>query len=205
MELLELIKSKADELKDVGDLGIVETVAAKIKELGYEVIAHNPKEPEYVPKSRLDEVIAQRNEQKGQLAEMNAQMESFKKAAGGNDDLTKKINELQEKLTQSNEAIKQISVDAGIKVEALKAKARDAQDIIQFIDRGKIEVGEDGTIRGLAEQIGDLQSKKPYLFEGQKTEVPPQIDQSTTGRVDYKNLEEMSMDEYAKAFKEGKI
>mgnify|MGYP005851513631 CR=1 FL=1 len=69
---------------------VVGNVIAKMQELGYPAMANNSKTPEYVNKAHYDQV-------NGQAQELSKQLEELKKAAKGNEEFTKKIEELQQK------------------------------------------------------------------------------------------------------------
>jgi hypothetical protein len=146
----------------------VETV---IKEKGLNLILDNKEKPEYIPKSRFDEVIGSKNELKTQVTEISSQLEALKKSAKGNEELTNQINELQKKNGDWEGKYKDTLVSSAIKVEAMKFKAKDPADVIAFLDKSKLEISEDGTIKGLDEQLKKLQESKPYLFG--EAAIPP--------------------------------
>lgn len=125
----------------------------------------------YVPKERFDEV----NEAKKQLEESSkeheAQMEALKQAAGDNDGLRKQISELQEqnkrKDTEYEEKLKDLRITNAIKL-AVSGSAQDSDLVAGLIDKGKLILGEDGTVTGLDEQVKALKEKKAFLFKEQK-------------------------------------
>lgn len=172
-----------------------------VKEKGLNLILDNKEKPEYIPKSRFDEVIGQKNLVKSQADELAQQLDSLKKSAKGNDELTKQIEELQKKNGEWEGKYKDTLLSGVIKVEAMRAKAKDPADVIAFLDKSKLEVIEDGSIKGLEEQLKRLQETKPYLF-GEVTQAP------TGGGANpplpgSKDPDKMTMEEY-KLFRKSK-
>lgn len=135
-----------------------------VKEKGLNLILDNKEKPEFIPKSRFDEVIGQKNLVKSQADELAQQLETLKKAHKGNEELTKTIEELQRKNGDWEGKYKDTLLSGAIKMEALKLKAKDPGDVIAFLDKSKLEIADDGTIKGLDEQLKKLQESKPYLF-----------------------------------------
>jgi hypothetical protein len=135
-----------------------------VKEKGLNLILDNKEKPDHIPKSRFDEVIGSKNELKTQVTELSSQLETLKKSAKGNEELTKQIEDLQRKNGDWEGKYKETLLTGAIKVEALKVKAKDPADVIAFLDKAKLEIAEDGTIKGLDEQLKKLQESKPYLF-----------------------------------------
>lgn len=125
----------------------------------------------YIPKAKMDEIIGSKNELKNQLGELTSQLETLKKSSRGNEELTKQIEELQKKNGDWEGKFKETLLTGAIKVEAMKAKAKDPTDVIAFLDKSKLEIAEDGTVKGLEDQLKKLQESKPYLF-GEAAQQP---------------------------------
>lgn len=161
----EILTQNADAFKDIAGVDTtIETVSAKLKELGYGLIIDSQKEPGFVSKNRLDEVIAQRNTYKTDSETYMTQLEELKKGAKGNEELTKQIEALQNQVTDAQGKNKDLLLSSEIKLAAMKMSANDPDDVLAFIDKSKIELKEDGSIKGLEEQINALKEAKPYLF-----------------------------------------
>lgn len=188
-------------LKELFGDEIAAKIEAVLGEKGLTAIFDSKESPEYIQKSKLDEVVMQRDQLNGQLGELNGQFETLKKSAKGNEELTNTINELQTKNTEWEGKYKNTLLESAIKMSAVKSKAKDPSDVLAFIDRSKLEIGEDGSIKGLDEQIGTLVQSKAYLFG----EVIPAgsganpASAGAQGKVDYRTA---SKEEYASAMKE---
>jgi len=89
-------------------------------------------------------------------------MEALKQAAGDNEDLKKQISELQEqnkrKDTEYEEKLKDLRITNAIKL-AVSGSAQDSDLVAGLIDKGKLILGEDGTVTGLDEQVKALKEK----------------------------------------------
>lgn len=166
------------------------------------LIVDDKEKPTYIPKSRLDEVIGVRNELKTQVGELTNQLEELKKASNGNEELTTKITELQTKNTEWENKYKSSLLENAIKLQAIQNKAKDPTDLHKFLDASKLEITEDGSIKGLQEQLDTLKESKKYLFdESTKTITgtnPPNNNNVTTEEGKLK-------DAYNQALKEGNL
>lgn len=140
-------------------------IETTVKEKGLNLIIDNKEKPEYIPKSRFDEVIGSKNELKTQVSELSAQLEGLKKAATGNEELTKKIEELQKQNGEWEGKYKNTLLTSAIKIKAVSEKAKDPGDLIKFLDTSNLEIDEEGNVKGLDEQIKTLKESKSYLFE----------------------------------------
>lgn len=163
--LAEIIKTNPDKFSAIpGAQETAEKLAGVCKELGFNVIGNNEKEPEFIPKARLDELVGQKNEYKGQVAELNKQLEDLKKVAGSSEEMQKQIQTLQDQIAKSDGKAKDILVKSAAKVAALQAKAKDPEDVLKFLDLSKVTVGDNDTVAGIEEQIKALAENKKYLF-----------------------------------------
>lgn len=130
----------------------------------------------YVPKHRFDEV----NEAKGQLEQeikdRDIQLADLKKNVGDNEELKQQIGQLQqENKTKDDEyqaKLKELSLNAALKI-SLANDVHDSDLVLSLLDKEKIELGEDGSIKGgLEEQVKALRESKAFLFV-QKEEGKP--------------------------------
>lgn len=68
---------------------------------------------------------------------------------------------------------KSSTINAEVKLIGLREGALDAADLLAFIAKDGIEIGEDGTVKGVAEAVAALKEKKPYLFKAAGNETRP--------------------------------
>ena len=132
---------------------------------------------DFVPKHRFDEVNEAKKQLAEQLAERDNQLSQLKKAAGDNEELRKQIetlqNENKEREKEYQGRLRDMAITTAIKL-AVAGEAHDPDLVASLIDKGKIEVDEQGNIKtGLDDQINALRESKAFLF------VQKQADQQT--------------------------
>ncbi|AYB38535.1 phage scaffolding protein [Brevibacillus laterosporus] len=122
----------------------------------------------YVPKHRFDEVNETKKDLENQIKDRDKQLTELKKGVGDNEDLKKQIETLQNnnktKEEQYQAKIKDMQVSTAIKL-ALTGEAHDPDLIAGLLDKSKIEINEDGTLKGgLDDQVKALRESKAFLF-----------------------------------------
>ena len=134
------------------------------------IMAENGKDIE-AAKGDLTEITTERDNLKKDIAARDEQIETLKKSAGSNEDLKKQIESLQaeNKATKINGAIeKALTAAKALNITAAKALLKDLD---------KAELSDDGTVKGLDEQIKALQKDEgtKFLFaapeESKKTQI----------------------------------
>ena len=112
---------------------------------------------------------------KGQVKDRDAQLETLKKSTGDVDDLKKQIETLQNdnkaKDKEYAAEIKRIKVDSAVNAALTAAKAKNltaAKALLTDLD--KAELLEDGSVKGLSEQIEKLvkADDTKFLFDTSK-------------------------------------
>ena len=162
------------------------------------IMAENGKDIE-AAKGDLTEITTERDNLKKDIAARDEQIETLKKSAGSNEDLKKQIESLQaeNKATKINGAIeKALTAAKALNITAAKALLKDLD---------KAELSDDGTVKGLDEQIKALQKDEStkFLFaapeESKKTQIkgmtptdggddkPKGITQKDFARMSYKD------------------
>nr|DAO98437.1 MAG TPA: minor structural protein [Caudoviricetes sp.] len=119
-------------------------------------------------KGELAAVVAERDGLKKDIAARDTQIEDLRKAADGNEALQKQIAELQ----AENQSTK---VNAAVESALVRAKARSVvavKALLKGIDTA--EISDDGTIKGLEDQIAALKSDEntKFLFDVQTQKKP---------------------------------
>ena len=143
--------------------GMTEELATKIAEQSAEELK------DYIPKSRFDEVNEAKKNAESLVKERDKQLEDVKKASGDNEELKKQIEQLQEDNKAAKQKydadIKKMQIDNAVHSALKDAGAKNVTALMALLkDIDKAELAEDGTVKGLAEQIQELQKSESYLF-----------------------------------------
>lgn len=114
----------------------------------------------FVSKSDFNTVNETKKQLETALSERDAQLESLKSSNGDIDTLRKQITELQAQNTKQSEehaeAIKQLKLDSAVDAALMAAKARNVTAARALLDLSNLELAEDGTVKGLTNQIKAL-------------------------------------------------
>lgn len=145
------------------------SVSDKLKELGYDVLINHREKAEFVPSSRLNEVVAQRESFKAQAEQAIIELNKLKGAQGISEEAQKQINTLIEQ----NEGLLSQLQEANVQLEIMSS-ASDAinpKDVLPFIDMTKIKKDKNGNVvGGVKEEVDRVRTEKPYLFNKKQQE-----------------------------------
>lgn len=125
-----------------------------------------------------------------QIVDRDSQLETLKNSTGDVEALREQIATLQADNKTKDEThaaeIKQLKIDSAVLTALTGAKAKNNAAVKALLkDLDKAEFAEDGTIKGLAEQIESLQQSDAYLFESKlkifncKCEAQTQLSEQT--------------------------
>lgn len=127
----------------------------------------------FVTKSRFNEVNEENKTLKAQVSERDGQIETLKKSAGDNTELQNQITALQEANKQKDKdhaaELKNLKISNAVELALTGAKAKNNTAVkallVDFI--GKAELAEDGTVKGLDDEVKKLVEGKDtaFLFE----------------------------------------
>lgn len=144
-----------------------------------------------------------------QIKERDKQLEDLKKNSKSVEDLNKTIEELQEANKQAKKnyesELKTLKVNNAVDMALTNAKAKNKVAVRALLkDLDKAEILEDGTIKGLADQIKALSEAEDskFLFEEVKTPTftgatpAPSSDKQITGQVDTSKMTYSEMVKY---------
>lgn len=155
--------------KFLEDMGLEKEQVDKILDENSQDIGKAKGDSEKIQKD-LDAVNAEVESLKGQISDRDKQLETLKNSTGDVEAMKQQIATLQADNKAKDEAhaaeIKQLKIDAAIDSALTSAKAKNNTAVKALLkDLDKAELAEDGTIKGLAEQIEALQKSDAYLFD----------------------------------------
>lgn len=170
---------------------------------------------EKVPRSRLNDKIAEVKELEGQLKDRDKQLDDLSKSAKDSADLTAEINRLKdENATQATEyqtKLQQQALDAKLNEALHGAKARNPRAVKALLDAEQIKLDGEKLL-GLDDQLSALKESDAYLFsedetpgglKGRNPHIPPGSE--AAGQQGAKNpfsKEHFNLTEQARIFKE---
>lgn len=118
----------------------------------------------YIPRSRLNQVIYQKNVFRKNIENLNNQIEEMKEDINTKEQLIKRLESSEQRLIKENTRVKDICLAKAIKLEALKKNAINIHVVSKLIDKTRLEILEDGRINGLEEQLNELKEDQENLF-----------------------------------------
>lgn len=121
--------------------------------------------------SEMEQIKTALSGKESELTAANALIEQLKKGTKGDEALQSKITAYETQVQGLQEELAKTKVDAAIKVALLSEKAVDV-DYLTFKlneklkeDGGKLELDENGGIKGWADKVADLKTQFPKMFE----------------------------------------
>lgn len=155
--------------KFLEDMGLEKEQVDKILDENSQDIGKAKGDSEKIQKD-LDAANAEVKSLKGQISDRDKQLETLKNSTGDVEGMKQEIAKLQADNKAKDDAhaaeIKQLKIDAAIDSALTGAKAKNNTAVKALLkDLDKAELAEDGTIKGLAEQIEALQKSDAYLFD----------------------------------------
>lgn len=143
-------------------LGLDEEAAKKVEAASAEELKG------FIPKARFDEVNIEKNSLKSTLQERDTQLETLKNSTGDIEGLKKQIAELQTANGEKDKAhaaeIKALRINAAVDAALTAARAKNLKAVRALLDLEKAEVSDDGTIKGLDDQIKKLAGAEDSKF-----------------------------------------
>jgi hypothetical protein len=161
---------KKDELIK---LGLDEETAKKVEAASTEELKG------YIPKARFDGVNNEKNTLQTTLKERDGQLETLKNSTGDIEGLKKQISDLQADNSEKDKShaaeIKTLKINAAVDAALTAAKAKNQKAVRALLDLEKADLADDGTVKGLDEQIKKLAGAEDskFLFDTEKKK--PQI------------------------------
>lgn len=127
---------------------------------------------EYVGKGKYDALDTQYKGKETELASANALIENLKNASKGNEDAQQKISQYESEVATLQQQLAESKLNAAIKVGLLAANVVDVDYLAYKLkEKGeKLELDENGNIKGWDDKIAGLKTQLPNMFgaEGSK-------------------------------------
>ena len=121
-----------------------------------------------IPKARLDEVIAERDNARKEHADVLKELGALQKETGDAADLRDKIKSLEDAAKENQKKhdteIHNLKVDNAVNSALLGSGALNVKAAKALLNLDKAELAEDGTVKGLADQIKALQTAEDSKF-----------------------------------------
>lgn len=156
-----------DFLKDVLGEELYAQVSEKIGAVENIKLA-NIADGSYIPKAKFDELNGNLKTYKTQATELQTQLETLKTQAKGNEALQAEIQKLTQDLQQKDEAMKQQAFQTAVKDGLRSYKVHDPDVLMPLLNMKSITQNEDGSLVGLKEQMENMKTARPYLFQEEK-------------------------------------
>ena len=119
-------------------------------------------------KAELETAKKDNESLKAQLEENNKKFSDLQKSTADTDSLKKEIENLQNQNKADSEKhiaeMKQLKMDMAVETALIGAKAKNTKAVKALLDLENAELAEDGTIKGLAEQILKLSKADDSKF-----------------------------------------
>ncbi|RGY66684.1 hypothetical protein DXA30_02720 [Fusobacterium ulcerans] len=175
-------------------LGLDEETAKKVEAASTEELKG------YVEKTKYSELETVKNQLEESNKTVNKQLEDLKKNTGDAEALKAEIQKMQDenksKETEYANNIKKLKVDNAVELALIEAKAKNIKAVKALLNLENLEIGEDGKVKGLEDQIKNLTKDEgtAFLFEAEsKTETPKGTDPA--GKSTKKDIKDMTYSE----------
>lgn len=154
-ELYSQVQKKLDEVNG--------NQPDKLKHVRYADLS----EGEYVSKAKFEGLEAENKTNTEKLGEANRLIDQLQKAAKGDQELQGKITEYKNQVEQLEAQLLQEKLNAAIQVGLLNQHALDVDYLAYKLKTGedKLELDENGKIKGWEEKISALKTQYPAQFE----------------------------------------
>ena len=119
-------------------------------------------------KTKATELEGELTKSKEMLAERDKQIDTLSKSKGNAEELQAEIEKLKlankEADDKHQQEVKDIKINSAIQAALSGAKAKNLRSVEVHIDKSKLQLQEDGSVAGLAEQVKRLQENEETKF-----------------------------------------
>jgi len=144
---------------------------------------HHDSLKEYREKAeKVDSLKEELDTANSEIKERDNQITQLQDKSGDNEELNKQLDKYKQDNADYEKKLKEVQLNNAIKVHFAK-EANDPNDVLAFIDKDKLELQEDGSVKGLEDAGKQLQESKPYLFADTKPTGRKPEDGSNPGQA----------------------
>lgn len=120
---------------------------------------------EYISKNKFTDLETEKGNIATQLTAANKLIEDLKKSGKGDDSLQQKVSDYEAEINTLKGELAETKVNSALKIALLEANVTDV-DYLTFKvkEKGKVEIGEDGRIKGIDDTIESLKTQYPQHF-----------------------------------------
>ena len=137
-----------------------------------DAVMASAKQSENVLRDQLTTVTAERDNLKATVDTNASELKKLEKANKDNEELTSQLTQLRQQADDQAKQFEaqqyQAKLDKLLGEGLAEAKVRDAGIVGKLINRDELTIAEDGTLKGLSDQLKPLQEQNAYLFVGQQ-------------------------------------
>ena len=118
----------------------------------------------YIPKTRFNEVVEQKNLYKDSADEQARQLNDLKSKLKDNEAITKQIDDFQTQLTKKDSEVLDITKKYALKDALRDSGARYPDLLLAKFNLSELEVDKDGTIKDIETKMKGIKENYPDLF-----------------------------------------
>lgn len=144
-------------------LGVEEDAIQKIIDEHHEGLQSYKEKAEKV--DSLKEQLETANEE---IKTRDNQIEELKNNVGDNDELKQELEKYKEQNANYDQKLKDVQLNKAIEVSLAKENAIKPEQVIKLIDTDKLEVDDNGNVKGLDDYMGNFKEENSHLFEQPK-------------------------------------
>lgn len=123
---------------------------------------------------KLTATEKERDQLQEQLKERDKDLAKLQKQSKDNEEVSTQLADLKLKYDESSKQWDaeraQMKLDSAVDSMLSQTKARDKDVLKQLLNVDSLKLTDDGKVDGLDDQIKQLETDKPFLFEGEKSQ-----------------------------------
>lgn len=118
--------------------------------------------------SQINTITGERDQYKNELDSNATKLKDFEKNAKDNDELRGQLKDLRKQFDDSQKEsetkIASLKLNSAVDVAIARSHARNNKAVRALIDMDKVQLGDDGKLSGLDDQLTGLKESDGYLF-----------------------------------------